>query len=230
MDAVINFMPIVLGGMVLTVALSLAAMALATLIGLLGAWARLGGNAFVRALALVYTVTVRGVPPLVLMLLMYFGGQAGINALADARGVQPVQIDPFTAGVVSIGFIFGAYLTETFRGAYNAIPRGEIEAGLAFGMTRPVLAREVILTPLMRLALPSYWNIWLTLVKASALVSVIGLQDAVYSALSIGRSTRQPFTFMLVVLALYLVYTACADLFFRVLKRRLERGQRVAEV
>lgn len=229
MDAFANFLPIVLRGMVLTVALSLGAMVLATLIGLVGAWARLGGNRVLRGTALFYTVVVRGMPPLVLMLLLYFGGQTAINVVADAFELTPVQIEPFTAGVLSVGFIFGAYLTETFRGAYIAIPQGEIEAGIAFGMPTTTLARVVILHPLMRLALPSYWNIWLTLVKACALVSVIGLQDAVYAALSIGRSTRQPFTFMLVVMVLYLVYTGLADLGFRALQRYLARGTRAAQ-
>jgi len=230
MTVLADFLPIVLRGMLVTVALSLGAMVLATVIGLVGAWARLAGTRVVRMLALTYTVVVRGMPPLVLMLLIYFGGQTAINAAADAMKLQPVQIDSFTAGVVSIGFIFGAYLTETFRGAYLAIPPGEIEAGVAFGMGTPTLARIVILPPLMRLALPGYWNIWLTLVKACALVSVIGLQDAVYAALSIGRSTREPFTFMLVVMALYLVYTGLSDLVFRALGRRLALGTRTASV
>lgn len=230
MDVLADFLPIVLRGMLVTVALSLGAMALATAIGLVGAWARLAGNRVVKALALAYTVVIRGMPPLVLMLLLYFGGQTAINAIGDGLGVQPVQIDPFTAGVVSVGFIFGAYLTETFRGAYIAIPQGEIEAGIAFGMPIMTLARVVILRPLARLALPGYWNIWLTLVKACALVSVIGLQDAVYAALSIGRSTREPFTFMLVVMVLYLAYTGLADIGFRALGRHLARGTRAASV
>lgn len=230
MNVLADFLPIVLRGMLVTVALSLGAMILATLIGLVAAWGRLGGPRPVRSLVLAYTVLVRGMPPLVLMLLLYFGGQTAINAVADAMALEPIKIDPFTAGVISIGIIFGAYLTETFRGAYLAIPQGEIEAGIAFGMSSGTLARVVILQPLMRLALPGYWNIWLTLVKSCALVSVIGLQDAVYAALSIGRSTREPFTFMLVVAVLYLAYTGLADLAFRGLAKRLARGTRVARV
>lgn len=230
MNHLADFLPIVLRGMLVTVTLSLGAMVLATAIGLVGAWARLAGGRAVRATALAYTVLIRGMPPLVLMLLLYFGGQTAINMAADAMEWQPLRIEPFTAGVVSIGIIFGAYLTETFRGAYLAIPQGEIEAGIAFGMPTVTLARVVILPPLMRFALPSYWNIWLTLVKSCALVSVIGLQDAVYAALQIGRSTREPFTFMLVVMVLYLVYTGLSDVAFRVLARKLSRGTRAAQV
>lgn len=230
MDVLADFLPIVLRGMLVTVVLSLSAMVLATAIGLVGAWARLAGSAPVKALALIYTVVVRGMPPLVLMLLIYFGGQTALNAAADAMQVEPIRIEPFTAGIVSVGIIFGAYLTEMFRGAYLGIPQGEIEAGVAFGMPTLTLARLVVLPPLMRLALPSFWNIWLTLVKACALVSVIGLQDAVYAALSIGRSTREPFTFMLVVAALYLAYTGLSDLVFRRLGRHLARGTRAASV
>ncbi|WP_334173843.1 ABC transporter permease subunit [Pseudoxanthobacter sp.] len=230
METLKSFLPVVLDGMLVTVGLSLGAMVLATALGLLGAWGRLAGNRVAGVVAGAYTIVVRGMPPLVLMLLLYFGGQTAINAAADAMGRTPVQIDPFAAGVLSVGFIFGAYLTETFRGAYLAIPPGEIEAGIAIGLTPLALARLVILPPLMRLALPGYWNIWLTLVKACALVSVIGLRDAVYAALSLGRSAREPFTFMLVVMALYLLYTALSDLTFRLLSRRLARGTRQASV
>jgi His/Glu/Gln/Arg/opine family amino acid ABC transporter permease subunit len=226
MDAFARFLPVVLHGMLLTVTLSMSAMILATILGLIGAWAKLSRHRAGRAIASFYTIVVRGMPPLVLMLLIYFGGQTIVNMTMDALGMPGFQIDPFVAGVGAIGFIFGAYLTETFRGGYLAIPRGEIEAGIAIGMSWATLGKVVVLHPLMRQALPGYYNIWLTLIKSCALVSVIGLQDAVYAALSLGRSMRQPFTFMLVVMVLYLLYTAVADLGFRMLRRRLERGTR----
>jgi ABC-type arginine transport system permease subunit len=78
---------------------------------------------------------IRGVPDLVLMLLVFFGGQMMVNSLMPMLGYEDyVDISPFTAGVLTIGFIYGAYMTETFRGAILAVPAGQLEAGRAFGM------------------------------------------------------------------------------------------------
>jgi ABC-type arginine transport system permease subunit len=85
----------------------------------------------------VYTTLMRGVPDLVLMLLVFYGGQMLVNRSPSAQGWDYIDIDPFIAGVLTIGFIFGAYLTEAFRGAFLAVPAGQREAGLAYGMSRP---------------------------------------------------------------------------------------------
>jgi histidine transport system permease protein/arginine/ornithine transport system permease protein len=164
---------------------------------------------------------VRGVPDLVLMLILYFGGQRLINLIGDMTGFwRYLELNAFFAGFLSIGFIFGAYMTETFRGAALAIPRGQIEAGIAFGMGRGLLFRRVIWPQLVRYALPSFTNNWLTLMKATALVSVIGLEDLVYNGYAAGKATRMPFTFMFVVLVIYLVMTAASDLALRWLEWR----------
>lgn len=104
----------------------------AVALGLLGAWAKLSGSRRTRRIAELYTTLVRGVPDLVLMLLLYFGGQMALNRIGAATGLWDyVELDAFTAGFLAIGFIFGSYMTETFRGALLAIPRGQIEAGTA---------------------------------------------------------------------------------------------------
>lgn len=216
MDAVVTYSPFVASGIRITVALSLLSLLVAVVLGLLGAWAKLSGSRAARRLAELYTTLIRGVPDLVLMLLLYFGGQMALNRLGAITGLwKHIELDAFTAGVLAIGFIFGSYMTETFRGAALAIPRGQIEAGLATGMSRPTLFHRIIWPQLVRHALPSFTNIWLTLMKATALVSVIGLEDLVYNGYAAGKATRMPFTFMFIVLMTYLAMTAVSDLGLR---------------
>ena len=129
--------PFILEGLLLTVQLALLSLLVALLLGILGAVAKLSSNRIARISAGVYTTLIRGVPDIVLMFIIFFGGQLLINSIGDALGLGYIEISEFTAGVVTIGFIFGAYMAETFRGAILAVPRGEIEAGYAFGM-KPV--------------------------------------------------------------------------------------------
>lgn len=223
-----GYLPFILKGMGLTVTLAIGSLALSVVLGMLGAAGKLSHSASANAVARVYTTIIRGVPDLVLMLLIFFGGQIAINNLGDAMGWGYIDVDPFTAGMLTIGFIFGAYMTETFRGAILAVPRGEIEAGLAYGMTETQAFLRITLPQMTRHALPGFGNNWLVLVKATALVSVIGLHDMVYNAGQAGGSTRKPFTFYFVVALLYLVITASSEVFLRWAARRASVGVRKA--
>jgi len=215
----------ILQGALLTVGVSLAALMVAVLLGLLGAVAKLSGRPLVVGLATVYTTLVRGVPELVLMLLIYYGGTIGLNNLLEAMGSKSsVDINPFLAGVLTIGFIYGAYMTETFRGAILSIPKGQMEAAWAFGMG-PVRTFVHITAPQMvRYALPGFTNNWLVLIKATALVSLIGLQEMTYLAKQASAATREPFTFFLFAAALFLVYTSVSLWALRWLDRRFSLG------
>jgi His/Glu/Gln/Arg/opine family amino acid ABC transporter permease subunit len=221
-------MPFILKGLKVTILLSLLSVLVAIVLGLLGAWAKLSRSRRAQKIAEVYTVVVRGVPDLVLMLILYYGGQHVLNLLGEGTGLwQYLELNEFFAGLLSLGFIFGAYMTETFRGAALSIPRGQIEAGIAFGMPRFLLFRRIVWPQLVSYALPSFTNNWLTLMKATALVSVIGLEDLVYNGYAAGKATRMPFTFMLVVLAIYLLLTAVSDLALRWTDRRYAVGRRL---
>ena len=172
---------------------------------------------------------IRGVPDLVLTMLLFYGGQQVINDFGSYTGLWDyLEINQFTAGVFSIGFVFGAYMTETFRGAILAIPRGQIEAGIACGMTPLLIFRRITWPQMVRFALPSFANNWLVLVKATALVSVIGLHDLVWNAQTARRSIREPFTFMFAVLVIYLILTAVSDVGLRWLDRKYSVGVRQA--
>lgn len=224
MADLLRYAPILLTGAFVTVALALVSLALATLLGAIGAVGKLARRPLWRRLAMAYTTLVRGVPDIVLMLLVYFGGQRLLNALLGAVGAGAVDLPPFLAGVLAIGFLYGAYLTETFRGAYLAVPRGQADAGRALGLHPFAVFWAVMLPQLVRFALPGYANVWQVLVKSTAVVSVIGLQDLVGRANDVGKTLREPFLFLLVVLAVYLAITWISSVALERLERRAARG------
>jgi len=220
-----GYLPSLLEGGAITLAVALSSLLIAVLLGLAGAAAKLSRSALWRRVATFYTTLIRGVPDLVLMLLIFYGGQMAVNVLAPRLGYDGyVDIDPFIAGVLTIGFIFGAYLTETFRGAIIAIAPGQAEAGRAFGMSGAQVFRRIVLPQMVRLAIPSFANNWLVLAKSTALVSVIGLNDMMQRAGQAAGNTREPFTFYLAVGALYLAITSVSVLLLRVLERRYSLG------
>ena len=215
----------ILNGALLTVGVSLAALAVSIVLGLMGAAAKLSGNKPLVALATVYTTIIRGIPELVLMLLVFYGGSIGINNLLDMSGTGiTLDIEPFSAGVLTLGFIYGAYMTETFRGAILSIPRGQFEAAAAFGM-RPLQAfLRITLPQLVRYALPGFTNNWLVLIKATALISLIGLQEMTYLAKQASAATRSPFAFFLFTAALFLLYTWASLIVLQRLNARYSLG------
>lgn len=217
----------ILQGAVLTVGVSLCALGVAVILGLLGAAAKLSGRPVLVALATLYTTLIRGVPELVLMLLVFYGGTIGLNNLLEAMGSEAtVDINPFMAGVLTIGFIYGAYMTETFRGAILAIPKGQAEAAWAFGMGRTQTFMRITAPQMVRYALPGFTNNWLVLIKATALVSLIGLQEMTYLAKQASAATRSPFAFFLFTAALFLVYTMVSLYALGKLNRRYSLGTR----
>ena len=225
-----GYLASLLEGAAITLSVALSSLLIALLLGLAGAAAKLSGSPLWRRAATVYTTLIRGVPDLVLMLLIFYGGQLAVNEIAPRLGYDGyVDIDPFIAGVLTIGFIFGAYLTETFRGAIIAIAPGQAEAGRAFGMSGPRVFRRIVLPQMIRLAIPSFANNWLVLVKSTALVSLIGLNDVMQRAGQAAGNTREPFTFYLAAAALYLAITTVSVLLLRWLEQRYSIGVKVLQ-
>lgn len=216
-----------LEGAAVTIQVALLSLLLAVTLGLLGALAKLSSFKPARWLATGYTTVIRGIPDLVLMMLIFFGGQVLLNnslyslnqKLNDwLGGGDPthewvsylpdyVEISPFMAGIVTIGFIFGAYMTETFRGAILAVDKGELEAARAYGMRSTLVFRRILFPQMMRHALPGLGNNWLVLLKTTALVSIIGLDDMVRKAALAAGATQLPFTFYMAVAVIFLLFT-----------------------
>ena len=168
---------------------------------------------------------MRGIPELVLMLLVFYGGTMGLNQMLTAMGsTASVDINPFFAGVMTLGVIYGAYMSETFRGAILSIPAGQAEAAQAFGMDRQQVFFRIILPQMVRYALPGFSNNWLVLIKATALVSLIGLHDMTYLSKQASAATRQPFIFLLFTGMLFLLFTTLSLWGLRKLNNRYSLG------
>lgn len=224
-----GYLPAILGGLVLTLQVSAASLAIACVFGLLGATAKLSGSRAARWSADIYTTLIRGLPELVLMLLIFYGGQMVVNSMAEKYGWGYIDIPPFLAGTLTIGFIFGAYLTETFRGAILAVPRGQSEAGMAYALTQRQVLFRIVLPQMIRHAIPGFANNWLIMLKASALVSLIGLNDMVNRAGLAAASTREPFTFYMAVAVIYLILTSVSIFLLSRLEARFSLGVRKAQ-
>ncbi|MCE8033629.1 MAG: ABC transporter permease [Halomonas sp.] len=221
--------PRLLEGAGVTLQLAVLSLILALVLGLLTASAKMSRNWLLHKVATLYTTVIRGVPDLVLMLLLFFGGQMALNIVTDAiydrTGLDwYVNLNAFAAGVITIGFIFGAYMGETFRGAFMAVEHGQIEAGKAYGMTPWLVFRRIRFPQMMRHALPGISNNWMVLLKTTALVSVIGLSDMVRVAAEASRATHEPFTFLIPVAAVYLLIASVSEWMFARLQKRYNVG------
>ena len=223
-----GFGPLLLEGAWMTVKLSLSSLALSVLLGLIGASAKLSSLKLLRLPAQLYTTLIRGVPDLVLMLLIFYSLQTWLTLITVALGWEYIEINPFVAGVITLGFIYGAYFTETFRGAMLAVPRGQVEAATAYGLSRTQRFRFVMFPQMMRFALPGLGNNWMVILKATALVSIIGLADLVKAAQDAGKSTYQLFFFLVLAALTYLVITSLSNLVLRCLDRHYAVGSREA--
>lgn len=240
MQELLNYQGLLLQGAWLTVQVALLSLLLAITLGLLGALAKISHSRILRLIATLYTTIIRGIPDLILMLLIFFGGQMLINNLSYSinEGLNEyfteadsthewvsylpdyIDISPYFAGIMTIGFIFGAYMAETFRGAILSVEKGQIEAAKAYGMSKSKIFFRVTFPQMMRHALPGIGNNWLVLLKTTALVSIIGLQDMVKIAGDASGSTQQPFTFYMAVAFVFLIFTAISNLFLKRLENK----------
>ena len=195
-------------GVQLTIAVAICSMAVAMVLGLVGAWGKLTEARAARLAAETYTTVVRGVPELILILIVYYGVPTLIQDIAESFGIDIyIDFNSFIAGFLTIGFVYGAFATEVFRGAYLAIPRGQIEAAYAMGMSRTLMARRILLPQMWRFALPGLGNVWMVMIKATALISVIQLPELLRNTDIAARAVRQPFTFYFAASLIYLAIT-----------------------
>lgn len=212
-------------GMLITAAVALCALVLALALGLVGAAMKTSANRAARAVAVFYTTVIRGTPELLVILLVYFDLQRLLNAMREGLDYDVWIIPPFWGGVIGIGIYYGAYMTETFRGAILAVARGQTEAAIALGIKPFALWLRVILPQMLRHALPGISNNWLVLLKATALISVIGLSDDMMAVAGQAKNkTRDPFLFYLAVAGGYLLFTALSDIVFGKLRKMARRG------
>lgn len=216
-------------GTLMTLQLAVAAVTVGLALGLLGAVAKSSGITALRAVGGFYSTVFRGVPELVIVLLIYFGSSAALSGLARLAGYDVyIELSPFAAGTLALGLTFGAYATEVFRGALLTIPKGQVEAGLALGLTRARVFRRVVLPQLWRVAIPGLGNLFMVLIKDTALISVVGLEEIMRKAQFATGATKEPFTFYLAAAAIYLAITVVTMVILHLLERRANRGMRRA--
>jgi len=221
---------LILEGTFATIKLALLSMLLAVSLGLIGASAKLSNQRFLRVLATGYTTLIRSVPDLVIMLLLFYSLQILLNVFTERMHFEQVDLNPFVAGVFTLGFIYGAYFTETFRGAFQSVPGGQLEAAIAYGMSRRQLFVRVLFPQMMRFALPGIGNNWQVLIKATALVSIIGLIDIVKVTQDAGKHSMQLFYFSLIGALIYLAITTLSNGILMWLERRYSAGVRGAQL
>lgn len=213
----------------MTLLVTLTSLAIGSVFGSLVAWAKLSRNLPARIAGDAYTTVFRGVPELLVIYLIYFGGSTLATAVGQYFGGEGFYgLPPFLAGAFAVGVISGAYQAEVYRGAYLAVSRGEIEAARAMGMPRAKLFHRIIVPQVLRFALPGLGNVWQLSLKDSALISVTGLAELMRTSQVGAGSSHQYFLFYIVGGALYLVMTGFSNKVFDAAEARVGKSFRRA--
>lgn len=217
-------------GSVVIAEVFMVSLGLTIIFGLIGASAKLSDSWIAQKIANGYTIVFRGTPEILVLLLMYYGAAITLTSIAQYfdPSIKFIDIPPFWAGCFAISLIVGSYATETFRGAFMGVSQGQIEAARALGLSNLQTMIYVRIPEMWRLALPSFGNHMLSLIKDTALISIIGLNETVYAAEQAIGATSEPFIMYIVVGLIYLGFSTVITLSVMVLEkysnRHLERA------
>ena len=225
MYVVVGWLDEFLWGALVVLQIFMVGLTMTVILGLLGAAAKLSNIPVLRILATAYTTVFRAVPELLVLLIIYFGSAITLTAIAKLINpeIKFVDIPPFWAGSFAISLIIGAYATETFRGAFQGVDPGQIKAARSLGMSATHTFFYVHLPQMWRLALPGFGNHMLAMMKDTALISVIGVEEILYTAEIATSVTMQPFTMYMVVAIIYLIFTTVIMAIVRMLERNANR-------
>ena len=213
--------------LLMTVVLTIAALAVGAVFGAMVAAAKLSRSRTLRIIGDAYTTLFRGIPELLIIYLFYFGGSSVMTAVGHFFGADGfIGVPPFVVGALAIGLISGSYQAEVYRSAVLAVSRGEIEAARAIGMSTATLWRRVLIPQVIRFALPGIGNVWQLSLKDSALIAVTGLAELMRTSQVAAGSTHQYFTFYMVGGALYLILTSLSNRVFDRAEARIGRSFR----
>lgn len=216
-----------LRGLLATIQIALGAYALGLVLGLCGALGKIYGGPVLRFFLEIYTTLIRAVPELVLILLLFYAGNDLLNIMLESMGFERVDIDGLWAGIYVIGLVQGAYSTEVLRGAFQAVPIGQMEAARAFGMSWWQMQKRVAIPAMVPFALPGLANLWLITTKDTALLAVVGFSELTLETKQAAGGTRAYFLFYSAAAVLYLCLTLVSNFVFRRIERRYRRGQSV---
>ncbi len=215
-------------GSVVVLQVFLVSLVLMILFGLIGAGAKLSNSRIAQKLASAYTIIFRGTPEILVILLFYFGSAILITSIAQIFNpdVKFLDIPPFWAGTFAVALIVGSYATETFRGAFLGVMPGSIEAARALGMSPLQTFIYIRIPEMWRLALPAFGNHMLSLIKDTALISIIGLNETLFAAKQAIGATGKPFTMYIVVGLIYLGFSTVITLSVMGLEKYGQRNMR----
>ncbi|AZO30139.1 MULTISPECIES: ectoine/hydroxyectoine ABC transporter permease subunit EhuC [unclassified Mesorhizobium] len=207
------FLPGLLQGALLTIEIAILGSLLAIVMGVLAALARMYGAAPLRWLATVYVEIFRGTSALVQLFWLFF--------------VLPqfgVTLNAFLVAVLALGLNVGAYGSEVVRGAIQSVARGQWEAGTALNMSRSQMLRRIILPQAFIAMIPPWGNLFIELLKATALVSLITLTDLAFKAQQMNQTTFKTIPIFTLVLLMYLAMSLVVSIGMRLLERRASLG------
>jgi len=212
-------------GALSTIEISSLAYLFGLTLGLGGAMGKITGGKYLKSVLEVYTTLIRSLPELLLIVMLYYLGTDTLNRILQGLGYEAMRINGFTAAVVVLGFVMGAYATEVLRGAIQAIPVGQIEAAKAYGMSPFLRFRRIILPAMLPYAIPGMSNLWLNITKDSALVAVVGYSELTLQTKQAAGTTKAYFTFFCAAALLYLIISLVSLRLFGELERYVRRGQ-----
>lgn len=216
----------VLHGTLITLQVGLGSLAVAVALGLLVAAGRLSRERSLAWTATAFTTLMRSGPDFVWLLFLYYGGQTALNLITQHYGMAQVQIDTFAASVIVLGVIYSAYLAETFRGAFLAVDKGQAESAQAFGFGRLQTFFHIVFPQMMRFALPGIGNNWLVMLKATAITSMVSLNELIFLSRAAGKATGHSLELLLVAALIYLVLSTVSVLVLRLLAARYAAGSK----
>ena len=214
-DFLLQWAPFIIGGVPVTIFVAVTSIALAVVFAVIGALGRISTQAPIYAVATLYVSLVRGTPLIVQIIFVYLAlPQFGL------------VLDPLLGGILTLAFNYGAYMTEIFRAGIQAIPRGQIEAAGALGMTQGDTMRRVILPQAVRIVIPAVGNEFIAMIKDSALVSFVTIQELFWRAQSVGSRNFRSFETLLIAALVYWVLTIIFSFFQERLEKRMAESER----
>ena len=215
-----DFLSLMLTAALMTLGLAVCSLILGLFLSLI--FSVLEANRFVGKPTAVFIALLRGLPEILVVLLVYFGSTELVEMLTG----EYIEFGAFGCGVFALSLIFAAYASQTLRGAIQAIPKGQWESGAALGLSKRYTFIHIVMPQVWRHALPGLSNQWLVLLKDTALVSLIGVDDLMRQADLINTNTHQPFTWYGMAALIYLAVTLISQVGIRKLELRFTRFER----
>ncbi len=217
MENLTAYLPLLLQGLRMTLMLAISTLVVGLALGMALALAKMSRHRWLSRPVFAVTNFLRGIPEYLILLVIYFGG-------TQALAPWGIEVGPFAAGLIALSLVFGSYASETFRAAFQSVPKGQTEAGRAYGFSALQCFWLIQLPQIWKVAIPGLGNLWQGAVKDTALVSIVGLDDLMRKSNQAAQATREPFTFYFVASLMFLAITLVSMAIIAWLERRARRG------